>query len=84
VKVLISHLERRLVLRRTTVNKVTVTMNRDEWIAVLRCIRRRQDECRYIKEDDPTYPTFHALDLELEGLKMRLANQVPSADKFSK
>ncbi len=64
--------------------KVKVELDREEWTAVLRCIVNRQNQCRYVQQDDPTYKTYHALDLELEALKMRLANQIPSIERKSR
>ena len=59
--------------------KIEASMSRREWVAVLRCIGNRQQYCRQIKPEDSGFKTFHDLDLELEAIKMRLANQLPSA-----
>lgn len=63
----------------TTSVPVQVTMERDEFVSILRCIGNRQRYCQQIEPGDNGYATFHELDLELERLKMRLANQLPAA-----
>lgn len=62
-----------------TSDKIQVSMPRHEWVAILRCIGNRQRYCQQVQPEDQGYKTFHALDMELEGIKMRMANQLPSA-----
>ena len=58
---------------------LTVKMTRKQAIAYLSLARMRQDDLRKVTTNDRGYAKCHKLDLELEKLKMVLAEQVPSA-----
>jgi len=64
-------------------SKIDWTLNYKDALSVLRLIRYRQDDCRKVTEDFPGYNKFKSIDLQLEVLKMKLANQTPSVREIN-
>lgn len=60
-------------------NNVNVTLDREEWRKVLLAIGSRQQDCRRVKENEPGFAKFKAVEIELEKVKMAIANQLPPA-----
>ena len=56
--------------------RVQLDLTEQDAISIVRVIRLRQDDCRKVDERFPMYDKFHKIDLELEGLKFRVLNQM--------
>jgi hypothetical protein len=55
---------------------VSLSLSLQDVHSVLLALRRRQDDCRRIGSQYPTYEIYHKLDMELDVLKHRISSQI--------
>ena len=64
---------------------VSVSLPRQDFVKMLRCIGKRQEYLKYFKpEDGEKYVVAQELDIELEKLKISLSKQLPPLNVRSK